>query len=178
MMTHNVLTALVAMFFWISAPTGALKVDSHNVGQLRHEVAMTSNFNEDEKIGHIAEACAQGAVDLAREHYKISLDWSDASVENVEKILDALYQRRVQDKPTDEQVWNMSKMFGSYIGEVFRKNHGASWGMVTLGSQTFPGLQAKDRQLFWPWAKVQKRLTNGSEDNVWFYYNLIAKTKT
>ena len=36
---------------------------------------------------------------------------------------------------------SFAKGFGSYVGEVFRRNHGGEWGMVTLGDHRFPGLR-------------------------------------
>lgn len=33
----------------------------------------------------------------------------------------------------------------------------------------------KGEQRIFPPAKVQKRLVNGSEDNVWFYYQVLMK---
>jgi hypothetical protein len=79
-------------------------------------------------------------------------------------------------KPSEDQILQFSKMFGSYVGEVFRRNHGARWGMVTVGGDTLPGMEAnKSRSRFWPWGRVQDRLVNGAEDNVWHYYQLLAE---
>ena len=135
--------------------------------------AHAANFTPDPKIQEIAEAYALDARDFAKKAFHITLDWSDASVEKVEVILDDLYRQKqvMKPPPTEEQVVNFAKMLGSYIGEVFRRNHGAEWGMVTLGGGSIPGLRATGTgNLFWPMGKVQKRLENGPEDNVWHYY--------
>ncbi|HYN15999.1 MAG TPA: hypothetical protein VES66_09475 [Terriglobales bacterium] len=132
-------------------------------------------FEPDSRIEQIAEAYALDAVDLARERFHIALDWSDASVQDVESILKRLHEQISHAKPSAEQVSQFAKTFGSYVGEVFRRNHGARWGMVSLGNDSFPGLQAKrTRAEFWPWGKVQKRLVNGPEDNVWHYFQILA----
>ena len=69
-----------------------------------------------------------------------------------------------------------AKMFGSYVGEVYRKNHGATWGMVEMSGQSFPGLKAElDGTLFWPWGRARNRLTDGAENNVWHYYSELIK---
>ncbi len=72
----------------------------------------------------------------------------------------------------------MAKVLGSYVGEVFRRNHGATWGMVDLEGQSFPGLKASGQAgLFWPWGRVQNRIRNGPQDNVWQYYrHLVEKS--
>jgi hypothetical protein len=70
-----------------------------------------------------------------------------------------------------------AKMFGSYIGEVYRKNHGATWGLVEMAGQRFPGLKSESAAstLFWPWGRPQNRLVDGAENNVWHYYSDLVK---
>lgn len=141
--------------------------------------AHAANFTPDPEIQQIAEAYALDGRDFAEKAFHISLDWSDASVEKVEAILDDLYRQKqvMKPPPTDEQVSIFSKMLGSYVGEVFRRNHGAEWGMVEFRGDSIPGLRATGTQhLFWPMGKVQKRLENGPEDNIWHYYQDLAGT--
>ena len=136
-------------------------------------------FSADEKIQQVAEAYSLDAVDVAKSNFKLILDWSDSSVAKIESILDMLHAERTKARPSDDQVWAFAKMLGSYVGEVYRKNHGATWGMITSGGDEFPGLQAanKESTLFWPWGRVHNRLTDGPSDNVWHYYqNLIKKS--
>src|SRR5690606_36250155 len=96
--------------------------------------------------------------------FSIELDWSDGSIEQVEKIAAALHEDYVRTRPTPEQVAPFYKAIGSYIGEVYRKNHGAEWGWVTLNGQRFPGMWRDKVGVFWPWGKAQNRIINGSED--------------
>lgn len=132
-------------------------------------------FVEDDKIRQIAEAYALDAADFGRDHFNVALDWSDNSIRHIESILDRFHRELPVAKPSDEQVFQFAKMFGSYVGEVFRRNHAAKWGMVTLGSECFPGMQAERTGAeFWPWGRVQNRLLNGPEDNVWDYYQIVA----
>ncbi len=122
----------------------------------------------------IAEAYALDAVDLARDNFGNTLDWSDASVSSVEDMLAELYTQRGVARPSEDQVWTVAKAFGSYIGEVFRRNHGATWGMTSVNGEALPGIQGSNScALFWPWSKVFGRLSNGSEDNVWTYYQVL-----
>ena len=132
---------------------------------------MSKNFEPDEEIQKIAEAYALDAIDFASQQYGITLDWSDASVADVETILGRLHRSKPKDESSEDMVVMFSKMLGSYIGEVYRRNHGGDWGMVTLGGKRFAGMSASGRdELFWPWGKVRDRLENGDEDNVWHYY--------
>lgn len=134
-------------------------------------------FEAQERIQTLAEAYALDAVDFAKQHFSIDLDWSDNSVEHIESILEVLHQDFLQSKPTQEKVSSFGKMFGSYVGEVFRRNHGARWGIITLGEESMPGLEAEiTRGQFWPWAKVEKRIENGPEDNVWHYFQVLRSS--
>jgi len=131
-------------------------------------------FEPDSKIERIAEAYALDAVDLAQKRFGVTLDWSDSSIQEVETILKRLHETISHAKPSEEQVFQFTKIFGSYVGEVFRRNHGARWGMVSLGSDRFPGMQTeRTRAEFWPWGRTQKRLSSGPEDNVWHYFQSL-----
>jgi hypothetical protein len=136
---------------------------------------MKASFEPDSRIHDIAEAYALDAVDVAQRFGRI-LDWSDASIEHVETILTRMHDAIASEGPSAEQIYETAKGFGSYIGEVYRRNHGARWGLVTLGDQSFPGMESNSAVRFWPWGKVQNRLTNGSEDNVWYYYKSLISS--
>jgi hypothetical protein len=133
-------------------------------------------FTVDDKIRQIAEAYALDTVDYARDTFGLGLDFSDDSIQHVEAMLTRLHDEMASARPSDDQIFQFAKMIGSYVGEVFRRNHGARWGMVSLGGETFPGMEA-DRTggRFWPWGKVQNRLVNGPEDNVCHYYLYLAE---
>jgi len=131
-------------------------------------------FQPDEDVQKMAEAYAQDAVDYAG-RARIELDWTDQSIVKVEEILDRLYKMKPQANPSPEQVLKFAKMFGSYIGETYRRsrNHDAKWGIVTFDGEQFVGMSTgKSGVSFWPWGRVQNRLDNGDEDNVWHYYKL------
>jgi hypothetical protein len=131
---------------------------------------MTACFAADARIGEIAEAYALDAVDDAARNLQITLDWTEASIEQVEAALDRLHRDPGRQQAPEETVHAVAKAFGSYIGEVFIRHHGGEWGMVTLNGPTFPGIRAKQGRLFWPCIRALHRLENGPEDNVWHYY--------
>ena len=133
---------------------------------------MTARFDPDEKIQKIAEAYALDAVDFAAEQHRIVLDWSDGSVRDVEIILDALYKSKPKSVST-ELIMQFAKMFGSYIGETYRRsrNPAAKWGMADWDGSRFVAISSGGMdEAFWPWGRVKERLENGAEDNVWHYY--------
>lgn len=135
---------------------------------------MAGNFTKDPRIQEITEAYSMDAIDFARNHFEIELDWSDASVAHIETMLGVFHVQLANAKPSDEQIFGFAKMFGSYVGEVYRRNHGATWGLVELGGATFPGLEASGSAgLLWPWDRTRRRILNGRDDNVWDYYRAV-----
>lgn len=141
------------------------------------EAPSDQSFFPDPKIQKIAEAYSLVAVDFSAKQFGIKLDWSDASIANVEKVLAQMSSSYVSTspKPTDEQVMSFAKAYGSYVGEVYRRNHGGEWGMVTLAGGRFPGLRTTSGSSFWPWGRVFNRITKGTEDNIADYYVALLK---
>jgi hypothetical protein len=136
---------------------------------------MAESFTPDDNIRKIAEAYSLDCVDFAQQHFRLKLDWSDASVRHIETMLERFHAEMSAAKPPQEEILRFAKLFGSYVGEVFRRNHGAKWGRVELGGDKSAGLRAdKDGTTFWPWGRAQNRLVNGPEDNVWHYYQVLV----
>lgn len=134
-------------------------------------------FVADARYLAIAEAYALDAIDFAKDHFKVDLDRTEGSIRSLEEILDVFHVQLSKSRPSSDQIVGFSKMWGSYFGEVLRKNHGATWGLVTSDGNSFPGMQATNGVLFWPWGRVENRLVDGPENNVWHYYqHLIGKS--
>jgi hypothetical protein len=133
-------------------------------------------FTPDEKIQKIAEAYALDACDFLRDHFRVTLDWSDASIRQIETVLDTFHRESRKARPKEEQITGFAKMFGSYIGEVYRKNHGGIWGILEQNGQRMPSLKADaSGSMFWPWARARNRLVDGAENNVWHYYSELIR---
>ena len=133
-------------------------------------------FEADPKLQKAAEAAAESAVDFARAQYSAKLDWSDESIERIEEIATHLHDTLPDRLPPEDQIMGLARMLGSYVGETFRRNHGADWGIVSIQGEKFPGLKAQhDGTTFWPWGRVRNRLVNGAEDNIWHYYQVLIE---
>lgn len=133
-------------------------------------------------IADMMAAYAQDAVDHAKASCDVTLDYSPESIELTEKVLERLwadmphgfFARLLRRAPSQDTVATISKMYGGYIGEVVRRLKGGEW---ILDTQISPGdrvisLRRGEQQIFPP-AKVHKRLSNGPEDNVWFYFQVL-----
>ena len=132
-------------------------------------------FVVDPKVAQIAAAYASDAVNLAAKVFQTKLDFSADSVARLETILTKARAQMAAAKPPAETIWTVAKGFGSYVGEVLRKQHGGEWGTISDEGESFPGLRLKDGSLIWPWKRVHQRLVEGDENNVWHYYQVLVK---
>src|SRR5262249_24100417 len=97
------------------------------------------------------------------------------SIQYIELIAAVVYEKCKEDRQGSEQIEPLYRMLGSYLGEVFRRNHGAEWGWVTMHGKRIPGMASESHILFSPWARALGRVTEGPEDNLWHYYqNLLS----
>lgn len=144
---------------------------------LNENEGLDMTFKEDARVMRIAEAYSLDAVDLFKDRFQIELDWSEESVRHVEEVMAQFHEQLEASHPSDEQVFVMAKIFGSYIGEVYRKNRGGKWGQIESEGQFVAGMQNNDGVIFWPWGRAENRLVNGAEDNVWHYYQFLITGK-
>ena len=143
------------------------------------ERVFAAQFRASPDLAAEAATFARGAVDTARNTYAVDLDWSDGSIARVESILDRIHREHARTKPSVDEFDRIRRSFGSYIGEVFRRNHGATWGMIETGQDVpAPGLQSRAGQRFWPWGRVERRLLNGAEDDVADYYSALVANES
>lgn len=132
-------------------------------------------------VDDMMAAYALDAVDHAGASFKTQLDFSPQSVENVEAILAQLHAaiprgvwKLFRRAPPEETIDTICKMYGGYVGEVFRRERGGTW---EFDQEILPGyliiaLRKGESKIFPP-SKVRKRLQNGPEDNVWFYFQVL-----
>ena len=139
--------------------------------------AAKADFVADAAVQSAAEASAVDAVAMAKRQFNIVLDGSDNSIDDVERALAAVHSAYAlaSPKPDDAQLMPLAKAFGAYVGELYRKNHGATWGTVTLNGSDYPGFRTATGVNVWPVGRVMNRITDGPENNVAdFYRKLVA----
>jgi hypothetical protein len=135
-------------------------------------------MSEEATVADVTAAYALDAVDHAKATANIQLDFTAESIAQVEEILamlhDALpkgfFSKLFKRGPSSDDVLTMSKMYGSYVGEVLRRVRGGEWALID-GQVTL----ANGDESIWPIAKVHKRITNGSGDNVAVYFKVLVE---
>lgn len=130
--------------------------------------------NKNTQIENIAKTNSNTAVSYAKSFEK-QFDYSKNSIKDLEEILDYYSNDISKSKPTENQMWSMAIIFGSYLGEVMLKNGLAKKGYNWEKDNTsnIPLLVANDGSYITPNDKVYKRLVNGKEENVISFYDVI-----
>ena len=124
---------------------------------------------------------AEQATIMARDLHGITLDYSEASVEHVEAILDSLHHqnrpgplgwlsRRGGARLDERKLYGVALMYGAYLGEVMRRHWGGTWVEDLPEDQPWYTIQFGTTSLF-PINKAHKRLVNGEEDHVGVFFS-------
>ncbi len=132
--------------------------------------------NKNIQVESISQRNSNTAVNFAKSFEK-QFDYSKNSIKDLEEILDYYSNDISESKPTENQIWSMAVIFGSYLGEVMLKNglseRGYYWG--TDNTSDIPLLMTDSGNCITPNDKVYKRLINGKEDNVITFYDVIME---
>ncbi len=135
-----------------------------------------STDNKNSEFEAFAKRNSITAIDYAKDFNK-NFDYSKNSIVDLEEILDFYSNDIFKSKPTEKQIWSMSIIFGSYLGETMLKNglseKGYQWGRES--SSNIPLLIKADGWRITPIDKVYKRLVNGSEDSVVSFYKFAIE---
>ncbi|MDB2387334.1 DUF3806 domain-containing protein [Shewanella sp.] len=134
-------------------------------------------FKADSSVPEIAEAYYQDCIEMVKGQFKLDLDGSDESIKHIESVLDNLSEHVRANGMDKNRVYNLAKMFGFYIGEVYKRNHGGvTWGNVIIDGTEYYALgKSKDNSpFFWPVLNVMKRIHKGRDANIQHYYSSIV----
>jgi hypothetical protein len=132
--------------------------------------------------GDMMKAYSEDAIELAGKMGE-KLDFSEDSLKKVEDILEKYHndipkgfiKRMFKKCPTQEEIIQIAKVWGGYIGEVMHKSFGGEWTLEDLfGEKNLIVLTVGETKIF-PVAKAYKRIVNGKEDDIYFYYEVIKK---
>jgi hypothetical protein len=121
---------------------------------------------------------ADEMVAAAAEISGVKLDYSVASLEEVDRIIEGLRQ----DGCTSDQVGETLFGFGCYLGEVLVRQAGGQWRNAADTSMAdFAGfplvVQLGDDSFCNPIGKTFKRLENGEEDNLPYFYRVFTNPR-
>jgi hypothetical protein len=126
-----------------------------------------------DSVSAMAGAYAHKAIEIARD-FNARLDYSENSLLELEAILSRLALDMPQAGPSSDDLTEMCKLWGSYLGEVIRRRFGGDWSIETYPGKQFATLtlSVAGSKLF-PSMKIHRRLTAGEGDNIWSFYKMV-----
>jgi hypothetical protein len=130
-----------------------------------------------QSLDDMMQFLAGEAVSMAGTQHGIALDYSEKSIQDVEKILGTIHEEYVASKP-ERGAMGLAMAFGAYIGEVIRRgNPGSKWerNHPVAGENSYP-LSWLGGEIF-PCGWCYKRIVNGPEDDVWHKYVLSKEQR-
>ena len=121
------------------------------------------------------------AADIAaavERHEGITLDYSVESLAEIDGIIGGFHDDGVQVEEVEATLFS----FGCYVGEVFVRNAGAAWRSASQKEidEIFGVplvLQLDADTTVNPIGKVIKRLENGEEDNLPYFYRAFTQRR-
>jgi hypothetical protein len=134
---------------------------------------MKANEPVDSETEAIMEEGVAQTLELAEEN-GITLDFSDESIDEVEKLLAECHEE-FKESESEDGFHGLALMFGAYIGEVIRKKgFGGAWARnhPQMGGDSFP-FYWRDQTLFL-YAWCAKRIFDGDGDDVAFKYKTLV----
>lgn len=129
-----------------------------------------------EAIEEYLQSMGKKAVEYANS-FDVVFTYSEKDVKDLEEILDYYSNdlKYTKDKPSKNQIYSMSLIWGSYLGELIIKyiNPKLSWVKEDVfGDGEIIHLQDGETRIF-PIDKVYKRLINGEEDSIISFYDVM-----
>ena len=128
-------------------------------------------------VSEMMRAYAEDACDFAKQ-LNIELDFSEESINKLDLILQQFHagipkglKKLFSKGPSEEQITQMSKMWGGYLGETIIGIFGGEW----IESTTFENaiaIKVQGTEIYPP-AKIYKRIVNGQEDNIVQFFKVL-----
>jgi hypothetical protein len=128
------------------------------------------HFKVDRTVASAAARQAQDMVQFAAVELSLRLDWSDGSIAAIEDVAAELHADLRRERAGLRDVDTLLRMLGSYVGEVYRRNHGGEWGYVVAKGQRILAVRGREGELLWPVERVRRRVRGGGERNLYTYY--------
>ncbi len=114
------------------------------------------------------------AEQIARDNFGIGLDYSIASIQQVESILAAVHNEYVRTQ-SEDGLQGIALEFAAYIVTVIEKHFGVGdWHRdhATIGPDSFP-FQWRGATIF-PYGWCFNRIIDGPEDDIWVKFNALV----
>jgi hypothetical protein len=119
---------------------------------------------------------AADAVKLTDTYFCEALDFTGESVATLERLVEDVHYSMPKGK-TPENIELLCRLWGAYIGEVFRRNAGGEWATWKDRNAEAVALRCGGVTIF-PHDTVRKRLTSGAVHDLGAYYQAFRDQMT
>lgn len=109
---------------------------------------------------------------FSRKHLVLELDFSEASIQELENQADAV-TFAIRGGKTPENIAMLTRIWGAYLGEALRKATNAEWVSEAAGQVQRMGLKGPTSTVH-PHEQVHKRLNGTKDDSLLLFFQ---KTK-
>lgn len=136
-----------------------------------------------ETLEMLVEQYLSAARDAAVRWRAAAFDYSPGTLDMLEEMLEELYQelsRKTTKKrfglgKSDVDVAQWANLWGIYLGEVLRRELGGTWITGHEEAPTLLAVEFSDGTVIFPTARVFRRLSDGSAENVVEYYKTVLR---
>jgi hypothetical protein len=129
------------------------------------------------EVDALVQDFVASAVDIASGKFGLTLDFSEASIAQVEAMA-TTFHARLAEAPA-ESITHVARSLGSYVVEVFRRRLGGSWGLLALGTEGLIGCRASEKQpIVWPWHLAFGRITSAPDLDLRLLYRALGHVRS
>lgn len=119
------------------------------------------------------EMCAK-AIEMANDVFSVKLEYQTADLEILEeKVMPVLEKMVSEGKINEVAAVNVAAFYGAYLGELMLRGFAGEKGYAwQLSEDSDLPVIVGEKGKFNPIAKVHKRLTQGTEDDIRSFYKV------
>jgi len=130
---------------------------------------------EQDDLATLMQEYSTVAVNAARKEFGIRLNYAEDSLSDIDMIMEnrtrgGLFTADSTSPEKLDEVWRMSLVWGSYVGEVIRINLGGVWHSRPGDDDTVRPMMRVATLEGSPVEKVYKRLTESEANSISNYY--------
>jgi hypothetical protein len=122
---------------------------------------------EDEMRAHAREA-----QKYSRRHLVLELDFSEASLTELDNQCDAV-EYAIRGGKSPENIEMLTRLWGAYVGEALRRVAAAEWFAEEGGRR---GLMSPEGKMVFPHASVRQRLENKAAESLPDFFRSARST--